>query len=874
MLDDMFDYIETIRERPVWQPIPAAVRGAFQEPFPTGPTALAVAHAKFMETVLPYAVGNVHPRFMGWVHGGGTAVGMVAEMLAAGLNANLAGRDQMPLAVERQIVTWMRDLFGLPPTAGGLFVTGSSTANLVGVLVARTRAMGIASKATGVAKDRRHVGYAASTAHGCIADAMSIAGLGSDALRRVPVDDQHRMDVTCLSRMIESDREAGLVPFFIAASAGTVDVGAVDDLTAVAEVAEKNGLWFHVDGALGALAMMSPDIAPLLRGIERADSIALDFHKWGQVPYDAGFVIVRDQAEQLSTFATPADYLARHPRGLAAGSPWPCDLGPDLSRGFRALKTWFTLVVHGSDQLGAAISRSCQLARRLAARINARPELELLAPVALNIVCFRYRCDHSDPMNAEIVADLQESGVAVASTTRVNGRLAIRVAIVNHRTNAADIDAFVDATCELGARRAHSGAAEAGGKDAARPNTSHQGGSIEGLGRLMTLAFDGTLLAPLAARLLQRAERDETDAGALMDLSVVLQLQGLRDLGMATQLQALATRRLYEVRPAIQPRIRLLAITAPGDIMTNTPLEFLIAGSDVSLSMLYVAPGEPIPSDLPAHDAIFIAVAYSEVALPILRALEATAPCWTSSVINQPGRIPRTARTEAFKVLAGSPGIYIPATARASRAELLAVATGRSTLGAVLGDPAFPLIVRPIDSHAGHGLERIDAPQGIVAYLDGAAADEFFVSRFIDYRNHDGMFRKYRVVLIDGVAYPGHMGISADWMIHYLNAGMAESAAKRSEEERFMNNFRTGFGARHASALKAIATRFALDYLVIDCGEMSNGELLVFEVCTGAVVHAMDPIDLFPYKRPHMEAIFSAFGSLVRRSMAANLEVA
>jgi aromatic-L-amino-acid/L-tryptophan decarboxylase len=872
MLDDMFDYILTIRERPVWQPIPTAVREAFQEPFPTGPTELAVAHAKFMETVLPYAVGNVHPRFMGWVHGGGTVVGMMAEMLAAGLNANLAGRDQMPLAVERQIVTWMRGLFGLPPTAGGVFVTGSSTANLIGVLIARTRAMGVDSRAAGVAKDRRHIGYAASTAHGCIADAMSIAGLGSDALRRVPVDNQHRMDVTCLSRMIESDREAGLVPFFVAATAGTVDVGAVDDLTAVAGVAEKNGLWFHVDGALGALAMMSPEIAPLLRGIERADSIALDFHKWGQVPYDAGFVIVRDQAEQLATFAAPADYLARHPRGLAAGSPWPCDLGPDLSRGFRALKTWFTLVVYGSDQLGAAISSSCKLARYLADRINARPELELLAPVALNIVCFRYRCDNSDAMNAEIVADLQESGVAVPSTTRVNGRLAIRVAIVNHRTNAADIDALVDATCELGARRARSEAAVAGGNHAARADT--EGDSVEGLARLMTLAFDGTLLAPMAARLIQRAERDETDASALIDLSVVLQLQGLRDLGIATQLQALATRRLYEVRPAVQSRTRLLAIAAPGDIMTNTPLEFLIARSDVSLSMLYVAAGEPVPLDLPAHDAIFIAVAHSEPALPILSALATAAPSWTSSVINRPERIPRTARTEAFKILAGVPGIYIPATARASRAELLAVATGRSTLGAVLGGPPFPFIVRPIDSHAGHGLKRIDAPEGLVAYLDGAAADEFFVSRFIDYRNDDGMFRKYRVVLVDGVAYPGHMGVSADWMIHYLNAGMADSAAKRSEEECFMNNFRAGFGARHASALKAIATRFALDYLVIDCGEMSDGRLLVFEVCTGAVVHAMDPIDLFPYKRPHMEAIFSAFRSLVMRSVAANLEVA
>lgn len=453
MLDDMFDYLETIRERPVWQPIPAAVRASFREPLPAQPTELAVAHAKFMDNVLPYAVGNVHPRFMGWVHGGGTAVGMLAEMLAAGLNANLGGRDQMPLAVERQIVLWMRDLFGLPETSSGLFVTGSSTANLIGVLIARTQAAGVGSRRTGIAASARLVAYAAATAHGCIADAMAIAGLGSDALRRVPVDAQHRLDVASLGRMVAADRQAGNVPFLVIATAGTVDVGAIDDLAAVAALAQREGLWFHIDGALGALAMLAPDIAPALHGIELADSIALDFHKWGQVPYDAGFVIVRDGADQLATFAAPAGYLARHPRGLAAGSPWPCDLGPDLSRGFRALKTWFTLVVHGTDRLGAAISHSCRLARSLAARIEASAELELLAPVALNIVCFRYRCADADAINAEIVADIQDSGIAVPSITTVNGCVAIRAAIVNHRTTDADVAALVGAVCEFGARR-------------------------------------------------------------------------------------------------------------------------------------------------------------------------------------------------------------------------------------------------------------------------------------------------------------------------------------------------------------------------------------------------------------------------------------
>ncbi|WP_229722623.1 pyridoxal phosphate-dependent decarboxylase family protein [Xylophilus rhododendri] len=458
MLDDMFDHLAGLRDKPVWQPIPDAVRGAFAEPMPSAPTPLAEAHQRFMRDVLPYSVGNTHPRFMGWVHGGGTAEGMLAEMLAAGLNANLGGRDQMPLELEKQMVRWMAELFGFPQTAGGLFVTGSSMANLVGVLVARTSALGGQSRKTGVerAGGGELVAYTSAAAHGCIAQAMSISGLGTDALRLVPVDADHRMDIVQLRAMVWADMAAGRRPFLIAGTAGTVDTGSVDDLNAIADVARTCGAWFHVDGAYGALGMLSPEVAPKLAGIERADSLALDFHKWGQVPYDAGFILVRDQADQLAAFATPAAYLSRHDRGLAAGSPWPCDLGPDLSRGFRALKTWFTLVSHGTDRMGAAITHSCELARHLQARVLAEPELEMLAPVALNIVNFRFRAEDgqdADALNTEIVADLHESGVAVPSTTRVKGQVAIRAAIVNHRTVASDIDMMVDAALAFGRRR-------------------------------------------------------------------------------------------------------------------------------------------------------------------------------------------------------------------------------------------------------------------------------------------------------------------------------------------------------------------------------------------------------------------------------------
>jgi glutamate/tyrosine decarboxylase-like PLP-dependent enzyme len=322
-------------------------------------------------------------------------------------------------------------------------------ANLISVLVARTSALGHVVREAGLSSEHRLVAYTSVSAHVSIAQAMDMAGIGSAALRKIGLNERFQMDAGALERAINEDRKAGLTPFLIAATAGTVDVGAIDPLDEIADIASRCGLWFHVDGAYGALGMLSADIAPLLRGIERADSIAFDFHKWGQVPYDAGFVLVRDGGLHHDTFASPAAYLQREARGMAAGSPWPCDFGPDLSRGFRALKTWFTLQVYGSDKLGRVIANTCALARYLQGRIEAEAMLELLAPVALNIVCFRYRA--SDTINADIVLALQESGIAAPSSTTINGCFAIRAAIVNHRTQVCDIDALIDATLALGA---------------------------------------------------------------------------------------------------------------------------------------------------------------------------------------------------------------------------------------------------------------------------------------------------------------------------------------------------------------------------------------------------------------------------------------
>jgi glutamate/tyrosine decarboxylase-like PLP-dependent enzyme len=425
MLDDMLGHLREVRAEPVWRPLPEAARALLRAPLDVTGADPSAVYERFRATVLPYGTGNTHPRFMGWVHGGGTPLGMLAEMLAAGLNANLGGRDHAPIEVERQVIRWAAEAFGLPETAGGLLVTGSSMANFMAVLMARTVAVGAGVRTDGLGPARL-TAYASTGVHRCVPDALDMAGIGSAALRLIPVDAAFRMDLAALEAAVAADRAAGAKPFLVVGTAGSVDVGAFDDLAAIAGIAAREDLWFHVDGAFGALAALSPVLRPMVAGIERARSIAFDFHKWAQVPYDAGCILVRDQADQLATFAGEAAYLTPGTRGLAANAPWPCDLGPDLSRGFRALKVWFTVQSFGADALGAVAERSCALARHLAA-----------AEVA-------------DAVNTAIVADIQEAGLAAPSTTMIGGALAIRAAFVNHRSREEDAEALVAAVLAAG----------------------------------------------------------------------------------------------------------------------------------------------------------------------------------------------------------------------------------------------------------------------------------------------------------------------------------------------------------------------------------------------------------------------------------------
>jgi aromatic-L-amino-acid/L-tryptophan decarboxylase len=458
MVDDMMDYLESVRERPVWRPVPPATRAALDEPTPHGPTDPAEVYRQFREHILPYPNGNIHPRFWGWVMGTGTPLAMLADMLASGMNPHLAGYDQSPTLVERQVIRWMAELLRFPAESSGLLVSGGSVANLLGLAVARNVGAGFDVRAEGLQRPDtpRLLVYGSSETHSWSRKACELLGLGDSALRRIPVDGQYRVDVSALRAEIARDLDAGHRPICAIGNAGTVNTGATDDLRALAALCREHGLWFHVDGAFGALAALAPSLRGEVAGMEEADSIAVDLHKWGYLPFEVGLALVRHPDAHRATFTTSSSYLDATPRGPVAGGFPFADLGVQLSRGFRALKVWMSLKAHGADAWGRLVEQNVAQARHLRDRVLAEPRLELLAPAPLNVVCFRYLAPGLaaaalDAVNGEILLRVQERGIAVPSSTVLGGRFALRVAITNHRSRLEDFDLFLDSVLAIGA---------------------------------------------------------------------------------------------------------------------------------------------------------------------------------------------------------------------------------------------------------------------------------------------------------------------------------------------------------------------------------------------------------------------------------------
>lgn len=384
-----------------------------------------------------------------------------------------------------------------------------------------------------------------------------------------------------------------------------------------------------------------------------------------------------------------------------------------------------------------------------------------------------------------------------------------------------------------------------------------------GLAKLMRMAFSGVDLAPLGAELIAHAETG-TSANSLMDLSTVLQLRGNHDLALLLQAKAIDDQQIYTLPTASgQVTIRVCAVMSIGDLMANTPLELLLEDSDVALSLVYVTENRPLPAQLPDHDVLFVAIAQSDHNMPLLKEIATAIAAWPHPVLNQPARIALLSREQVPGLLKSVTGVMMPATVRMDRQILEHISCGVVPISRYLEDGDYPIIVRPVDSHAGQGLDKIVDAEALDNYLQTRNDSEFYVSRFVDYRGRDGLFRKYRIVLIEGRPFICHLGISEHWMIHYLNAGMTESAEKRAEEARIMADFDTGFAAKHAEALRNINERIGLDYLGIDCGETPDGKLLIFEVDSCMIVHALDPVELFPYKQTQMRKLFAAFRQML-----------
>jgi hypothetical protein len=394
-----------------------------------------------------------------------------------------------------------------------------------------------------------------------------------------------------------------------------------------------------------------------------------------------------------------------------------------------------------------------------------------------------------------------------------------------------------------------------------------------GLAKLAKSAFDGMDLRQLWSELITKLLEGTVEAGEGLDLSLIAQLLGDKPAGLAIQREVLRTHQLFRSPcDSVAPRLRVLALAAATDMGSNTPIEFLLEEADVELMVLYVVPDAELPVPLPDHDVAIVIASDSEDCQHTLQQIDQVAQRWPRPLLNPPRLIWNLDRDKLHRLLDGTEGLMMPETIAAERASLVEIAAERAGCGSVASGLDFPIIIRPRGSHAGFGLARIEDAAALKSYLDKRDEQAFFIARFIDYSSADGQFRKYRVVFVDGQPYACHMAIADRWDIWYLNAGMPGNPGKRLEEATFMQTFDIGFGRRHRTTLTAIAERVALDYFIIDCAETKDGSLLVFEADNTAVVHNMDPAEIFPYKPPQMQKIFAAFLAMLERRAAERRE--
>jgi aromatic-L-amino-acid/L-tryptophan decarboxylase len=463
-VDLMVEHLAGIAAGPVFQPMtPDERRAILDRPLPTGSTAPDAILDQIREQVFSHPMGNGHPRFFGWINSPPAPFAALADLLAAALNPSCAGGDHAAIYLERCVVRWLMELLGFPTEGSmGLLVSGGSMASLTCLAAARSWAAkrdGWDVRQDGVSAAPAPLSlYLSGEGHSSIRKAAELMGLGAASLRTVPVDGDCRMDVDALQRAIAHDRAAGLQPFCVAASAGTAGTGAIDPLDSLADLCADEDLWLHVDGAYGAVGVLDPSVAGCYAGLDRVHSLTLDPHKWLSVPVECGCVLVRDGELLRETFSLVPAYLRTEEGKGFGGLPWYSEYGFQQTRGFRALKLWSTLLLAGRDGLAQHVSRCNALARRLAALVEEADDLELLVPVELSIVCFRYapaalRDDPVglDALNKAIMEEVQAGGEAFLTQTTLNGQFSLRACVYHYATTEADLSALLDAVCRSGA---------------------------------------------------------------------------------------------------------------------------------------------------------------------------------------------------------------------------------------------------------------------------------------------------------------------------------------------------------------------------------------------------------------------------------------
>ena len=456
MVDDLIDYWAGIREQKIWRPIPDEVKQVFDQPIPEHGQSPEEVYREFKEYIFPYNKGNVHPRFFAWIQGTGTPMGTFGDLLASGMNPNTAIGEHSAMYVDRQVVNWCKQLMNFPAEASGILVSGGSMANITALTVARN-SFGeekIRQKGLKAASGQLLI-YCSVETHSCIQKAAELIGLGTGAGRKIGVNERFELDVDQLKTQLEADLQAGFLPFCLVGTAGTVNTGAIDPMAELLEISRAYGLWFHVDGAYGALAKLDPIYASALRAIEEADSLAFDLHKWLYVPYEVGCTLIRDAKKHRDSFAITPNYLLQEKRGLSGGLDSINNYGFELSRGFKALKVWMSIKEQGRAKYAAMIAQNNRHAAYLAALVEQNPYLELTAPLSMSITCFRmiqpgWEEKALQELNKEILLRLQEEGIASPSSTILNGKYTLRVANTNQRTRSEDMELLVREVLRLG----------------------------------------------------------------------------------------------------------------------------------------------------------------------------------------------------------------------------------------------------------------------------------------------------------------------------------------------------------------------------------------------------------------------------------------